>query len=144
MADRPTDIQRKEVFARAKGLCEYCLSPEKYSNSTFEVEHIQPVSKGGETILPNLALACSGCNKFKSHRTEAFDIKTGKTAGLYNPRRNVWKKHFKWSMDFTQIIGLTANGRATIQALKLNRRNLLNFRKLLRSVGEHPPKGNVW
>ena len=140
MAKRPTDAQRKEVFIRARGLCEYCLSPENYSNSTYETEHIFPVSKGGKTVLINLALSCSGCNKFKSHRIEAIDPKTGKTVSLYNPRTDVWKKHFKWSADFTQMIGLTATGRATIQALKLNRKNLINLRKLLHLFGEHPPK----
>ncbi|MEP6900798.1 MAG: HNH endonuclease signature motif containing protein [Actinomycetota bacterium] len=97
MAKRPTETQRKEVFARAKGFCEYCLSPEKYSNSTFEVEHINPISKRGKTVLENLALSCSGCNKFKSHRTEAFDAKTGEIVLLYNPRRDVTKTSpFVW------------------------------------------------
>jgi 5-methylcytosine-specific restriction endonuclease McrA len=140
MGNRPTETQRKEVFARAKGLCEYCFSPEKYSNSTFEIEHIHPLSKNGKTILSNLALACPSCNKFKSHKTEAIDSKTNKTVLLYNPRRDIWKKHFKWNADFTQIVGLTAKGRITVQILKLNRKNLLNLRKLLISVGEHPPK----
>lgn len=140
MANRPTESQRNELFARARGFCEYCISPEKYSNSTFEVEHILSISKGGKSILTNLALSCSGCNKFKSHRTEAFDPQTGETVSLYNPRKDAWKKHFKWSEDYLQIIGLTAKGRSTIQTLKLNRRNLINLRKLLRLVGEHPPK----
>lgn len=140
MAKRPTETQRNEVFARAKGFCEYCLSPEKYSSSTFEVEHIHPISKGGKTVLSNLALSCPSCNKFKSHRIEAIDPQTGETVLLYNPRKGVWKKHFKWSADFTQIIGLTETGRATVRVLKLNRRNLLNLRKLLRLYGEHPPK----
>jgi len=140
MANRPTETQRNEVFARAKGFCEYCLSPEKYSSSTFETEHIHPLSKGGKTVLSNLALSCAGCNKFKSHRIQAIDPPTGETVLLYNPRQDVWKKHFKWSADFTQIIGLTETGRATVKALKLNRKNLLNLRKLLRLFGEHPPK----
>ena len=97
MAKRPTDAQRKEVFIRAGGLCEYCLSLENISNSTFETEHIFPVSKGGKTALENLALSCSGCNKFKSHRIEAVDPKTGKTISLFNPRKDIWKKHFKWN-----------------------------------------------
>ncbi len=50
MSNRPTNSQREEVSKRAKGLCEYCLSPEEFSNSTFEVEHIHPLSKGGETV----------------------------------------------------------------------------------------------
>lgn len=140
MAKRPTDAQRKDVFDRAEGLCEYCLSPEKYSNSTYETEHILPVSKGGKTVLINLALSCSGCNKFKSHRIEAIDPGTTKTVPLFNPRKDDWKKHFRWNADFTQVIGLTATGRATTQTLKLNRRSLVNLRKLLHLFGEHPPK----
>lgn len=140
MANRLTETQRKEVFARAKGFCKYCLSPEKYSNSTFEVEHIHPISRGGETIFTNLALSCSGCNKYKSHRTKALETQSGETVSFYHPRQDVWKKHFKWSADFTQIIGLTSTGRVTIQVLKLNRKNFLNLRTLLRLYGEHPPK----
>lgn len=140
MGKRPTETQRKAVFERAKGYCEYCLSPETYSNSTFEVEHIIPFSKGGETVFHNLALSCSGCNKYKSHKIEAIDSQSGEKVLLYNPRREIWKKHFKWNADFTQIIGVTPTGRATIQALKLNRKNLLNLRELLRLYGEHPPK----
>lgn len=140
MVKRPTDAQRKDIFIRAEGLCEYCLTSEDYSSSTFEIEHIFPFSKGGETVLENLALSCSGCNKFKSHRTEAIDPKTAKTVLLFNPRKDVWKKHFKWSTDFTMIIGSTATGRATVQTLKLNRKSLINLRKVLYLVGEHPPK----
>lgn len=140
MAKRPSKTQREEVFGRAKRFCEYCLSPEKYSSSTFEIEHILPVSKDGETVLENLALSCSSCNKFKSHRTEAADLETNQKVSLFNPRRDIWEKHFKWSADFTNIIGLSATGRATVQALKLNRKNLQNLRELLFSSGEYPPK----
>jgi hypothetical protein len=37
------------------------------------------------------------------------------------------------------IIGRTATGRATIEALHLNRPELLNLRRALRAVGAHPP-----
>jgi hypothetical protein len=37
------------------------------------------------------------------------------------------------------IIGLTATGRAIVEALHLNRSELLNLRRMLRAVGEHPP-----
>ena len=140
MAKRPTETQRKEVFARAEGFCEYCLSPEKYSNSTFELEHILPVSQNGKTVLSNLALSCPGCNKNKSHRVKATDPETNEVISLYNPRKDVWEKHFRWSDDFTQLIELSAIGRATIKVLKLNRKNLLNLRRLLYLFGEHPPK----
>jgi len=140
MNKRLTNTQREEIFKRAKGLCEYCQSPEHYSISTFEIEHIMPISKGGETILENLALSCSGCNKFKSDRIFAFDSQSQTEIPIYNPRKNIWSKHFAWNEDFTEIIELTAKGRVTIKALKLNRKNVVNLRKLLYLVGEHPPK----
>jgi hypothetical protein len=36
------------------------------------------------------------------------------------------------------ILGRTARGRATIAALLLNRPELVNLRRLLHRVGEHP------
>jgi len=140
MSNRPTKAQRDEVFKRAGGLCEYCQSQEKYSNSTFEVEHIVPISKSGENILENLAFACSGCNKFKSDRTSAFDFQSQTEALFYNPRKDVWLKHFAWNENFTEIVGLTAKGRVTIKTLKLNRQTVINLRRILAMVGEHPRK----
>jgi hypothetical protein len=47
--------------------------------------------------------------------------------------------HFAWSDDFTLVIGLTPTGRATVEKLQLNRSGLVNLRRVLRAVGEHPP-----
>jgi hypothetical protein len=140
MSSRPTKAQRDEVFKRAKGLCEYCKSQEKYSNAAFEVEHIIPISQSGETILENLALACSGCNKFKSNRTSAFDVRTRTETEFYNPRKDIWREHFVWNADYTEIVGLTAKGRVTVKAMKLNRQAVVNLRRILAMVGEHPQK----
>jgi HNH endonuclease len=139
MSNRPTNAQRNEVCKRAKGLCEYCQSQENYSNSTFEVEHILPVSKGGKTVLENLAFSCSGCNKYKSHRISVFDKVTETEVFFYNPRKDYWSKHFCWNEDFTEIQGLTAKGFVTIKTLKLNRQSVKNLRRILVTVGEHPP-----
>jgi hypothetical protein len=43
------------------------------------------------------------------------------------------------SDDFTLVIGLTPIGRATIKALQLNREELVNLRRVLYAMGEHPP-----
>lgn len=131
---------KKKVAERAKDLCDYCLLPESYSASTFELEHINPISNGGKTILPNLAWACSGCNKYKSHRTFVVDFETGETVLFFNPRKDKWNEHFAWSKDFLEIIPLTAKGRVTVKALRLNRKGLTNLRKILHLVGKHPPK----
>lgn len=131
--------RKKEIYQRAKGLCEYCLSPEKFSSSTFEIEHIFPRSLGGKKVLDNLALSCSTCNKHKSHRISIIDSDTKNETAFYNPRKDVWSDHFVWNKEFTEIIALTAKGRVTIKALKLNRKNLKHLRNLLRLVGLHPP-----
>jgi exopolyphosphatase/pppGpp-phosphohydrolase len=132
--------KRKAVAERAQYLCEYCFSAQKYSPQSFSIEHIQPTSKKGSDELENLALACQGCNSFKSDKTSAIDPFSGRKIAIYNPRKDIWDKHFVWSEDFLEIVGLTAKGRATVKLLKLNREEVVNLRKLLYLFGEHPPK----
>ena len=57
---------------------------------------------------------------------------------LFHPRKQRWQEHFAWDERFERIIGLTASGRATVEALQLNRAELVNLRKLLYAAGEHP------
>jgi hypothetical protein len=59
---------------------------------------------------------------------------------LFNPRRQRWERHFAWSENFIVIEGRTAMDRATVTALHLNRPELLNLRRILRTAGEHPPR----
>lgn len=133
-------IIRHKVFVRAEGRCEYCRCSEKYALHTFHIEHIHPFSKGGKTILENLALACDGCNKRKTNKILFIDPLHDEPVVIFNPRTDPWNEHFKWSNDTLQIIGLTAIGRATIDCLKLNRKGVVNIRRLTIMSGEHPPK----
>lgn len=130
---------RRAVIERASGFCEYCRSNSRFADSPFDVEHIMPESKGGLSDSENLALACHGCNLFKSNKTEFFDAVLGQTVRLFNPRIDVWNRHFVWTSDFAEIVGLTAVGRATIEVLNLNRNGLVNQRRLLYKYGKHPP-----
>lgn len=127
------------VATRAKYYCEYCQLLEDFSSQSFTIEHIKPRQKGGDNTLENLAYACSGCNAFKHTKTEDMDQKTGEIVALYNPRKQVWQEHFLWSNDFTEILGKTPCGRVTINALKLNRKGLINLRRLLVTQNYHPP-----
>lgn len=136
---RVTAAQRRAVTKRAKNYCEYCRLPGSYSGTGLSMDHIQPEYAGGETTLDNLALACHSCNSHKYTKLSASDSSTGQSALLYNPRRQQWSEHFAWSKDFTLIEGLTPTGRATIEALQLNRPGLINLRTALRAVGAHPP-----
>ena len=139
MSDPPTAAQRAEVERRTSGYCEYCRSPVKYGVQPFECEHIIPLSRGGETKLDNLAYACGGCNRIKATRTSGTDPDSGRSVSLFHPRQQRWEDHFAWDHDFTQVIGLTATGRATIATLRLNRPGVVNLRKVLLIAGEHPP-----
>jgi hypothetical protein len=136
---RVAEQQRRAVVERAGGCCEYCQSQAKFATQPFAVEHIMPLSRGGKTVLDNLALACQGCNNHKYTKVEGIDPITGNLAPLYHPRQQKWQDHFSWSRDYTLVIGLTPTGRATVQALQLNREGLVNLRRMLYEVGEHPP-----
>ena len=131
--------ERRLVIERAGGRCEYCLSPVAYCPDPFAVEHIVPRSRGGSHRTGNLAYSCQGCNSIKYISTDAVDPVSGERAPLYHPRQHQWRDHFTWNDNFTQIVGLTPTGRATIARLDLNRPNVMNLRRLLRDIGEHPP-----
>lgn len=92
------------------------------------------------TIAENLAQSCQGCNGHKAARTSSTDPVTGILVPLFNPREQRWDEHFSWSEDYLQITGLTPIGRATVEALQLNREGLVNMRRVLYAVGEHPPQ----
>jgi len=134
---------KNKVVERAQGTCEYCQSQARFATQAFSMEHIIPQSKGGQTSLDNLALACQGCNNHKYNKTEAADPITGEFAPLYHPRQQKWSEHFSWNEDFTLIIGITTIGRVTVDALRVNREGLVNLRRVLYMVSEHPPSNSM-
>jgi hypothetical protein len=134
----PTDLRRL-VSERAGGCCEYCRSQARFSPQPFSVEHIHPRSEGGETVPENLALACQGCNGHKYTKTVAVDPIMETEVPLFHPRRDRWRDHFAWSADATRIVGLTPVGRTTVESLRMNREALVNLRRVLFAMEEHPP-----
>lgn len=130
---------RAAVSERAGGRCEYCRSPASFSCSSFSLDHIIPSSRGGQTSLRNLAFSCGGCNGRKYIKTHFLDLQTDRIVPLFNPRKQAWKDHFRWSTDAIRVEALTDVGRATISALELNRAELKDQRRLLILAGEHPP-----
>lgn len=134
-----TVSEQQEVIHRAQKRCEYCQCPMDYSTQSFEFEHIIPISKDGKTTLENLALACGGCNGYKSNKQEAIDPNSSENIALYHPRQQTWPEHFCWSKDGLEIVGITPTGRATVNALNLNRSGVKNIRRLLIIANLHPP-----
>lgn len=119
-------------MARAKGCCEYCRSQERYATQVFSVEHIVPRQSGGRMALENLALACQGCNNHKYTKTTAPDPVSTAVVPLFHPRHQHWHDHFAWDDTYMVVIGLTPIGRATVEALRLNRPGPTNLRRVAR------------
>jgi len=130
---------RRQVEEDARYRCGYCLTMQLIIGRPFVMDHIIPEAKGGKTVRANLWLACRRCNEFKSVRTHFIDSLTNVLVPLFNPRTQSWNVHFAWSEDGTQIIGLTATGRATVAALRLNNAEIVGARSLWVSAGWHPP-----
>jgi hypothetical protein len=130
---------RRQIEEDTGRRCGYCRSSAQIMGVPLEVEHIVPVSLGGNTERENLWLACHRCNKFKSNRIQALDPETEEPAQLFDPRHQNWHDHFRWSRDGTQILGLTATGRATVEALQMNNIYIVESRRFWIIAGWHPP-----
>lgn len=138
MATIPKSL-RAEVRSRAKGRCEYCRSAEIYCGYQFEIDHIKPLAANGETVLDNLALACSNCNGHKNARTIVLDSQTGERTRLFDPRSDQWQAHFEWIEEGLKVVGKTSIGRATTTALDMNNSAVVAARAFWISFGIHPP-----
>jgi hypothetical protein len=126
-------------LAEARGRCVYCRTPTSISGARLVVDHIVPEAAGGQTEIENLCLACHACNEFKGAQVTAEDPVSGKVVRLYHPRRQCWSEHFRWSLDGTEVVGITPTGRVTSLALKMNNPLIVAARRLWVAVGWHPP-----
>jgi hypothetical protein len=140
LADRISRRLRQVVERRAASRCEYCRCPLAVTTESFTVEHVIPTARGGATALDNLALSCSGCNGHKYDKVEGYDPISQGMAPLFHPRQHSWSEHFAWDKDYSQVVGLTPTGRATVETLHLNREGVVNLRRLLLIIGLHPPE----
>ena len=132
----PTNPLRDAVVRRAGNRCEYCQLPAHLQVGGFEVDHILPRSRGGQTDLANVALACPHCNARKWAYIDREDPVSGQTVALFKPRAQEWEDHFRWSEQRSfEIEGITAHGRVTVVLLQMNHPNLVSIRRLLAELG---------
>ncbi len=108
------------VSERAEHRCEYCHAPELVFNFPFEVEHIVPLYRGGASTDANWALACRSCNLRKGVQITSVDPSSGTEIRLFDPRQDHWVDHLRADLETGELIGLTAIGRATVAALRMN------------------------
>ncbi len=126
------------VARRAHHRCEYCRSSEECTGQAFTVDHILAEALGGTDSPDNLGWCCFWCNAFKQARREARDPISGEIVALYHPRLDRWTDHFRWSRGALTILGRTPTGRATIDALRLNRPTLVRARRAWGKQAKHP------
>jgi 5-methylcytosine-specific restriction endonuclease McrA len=59
-------LTKHRLFARDRHMCAYC--GDHYPESELTVEHIVPVSRGGQHTWTNVVTACRSCNTRKGNR----------------------------------------------------------------------------
>lgn len=62
---------RFEVFKRDSFTCQYCGA--QAPDAILEIDHITPVSAGGDNSLINLITSCRDCNRGKTNRALSDD-----------------------------------------------------------------------
>ncbi len=124
---------RRLVRTRAQDCCEYCLIPEMASFATHEIDHGIAEKHGGATVEENLALSCKPCNKHKGSDLSSIDPETGEIVRLYQPRRDVWERHFR--LEDGVIVPTTDVGRVTVRLLQMNRAARVQERVLAQQAG---------
>ncbi|MEO8350633.1 MAG: HNH endonuclease, partial [Chthoniobacteraceae bacterium] len=83
-------------------------------------------------------LCCVTCNGHKSDHTTGTDPETGRELPLFNPRRDRWDRHFRFSPRTLELTGITSKGRATIARLQMNERKQIEARALWVELDLYP------
>ncbi|MGE4131181.1 MAG: HNH endonuclease [Bdellovibrionales bacterium] len=60
-------LSRQNIFIRDGHTCQYCY--EKFAEKKLTIDHVVPISKGGQHEWTNLVTACSACNNRKGDKT---------------------------------------------------------------------------
>jgi hypothetical protein len=134
-----TKKKRFEVFKRDAFTCQYC--GEKAPDVFLEVDHIEPVSKGGTNDFLNLITACKNCNAGKSDRklsdTTVIDKQRQQLEEL-QARKEQIEMMFQWQkglvdLDDHVIDKLSEFWSEQVPGFGLNETGLKKLRKLKKS-----------
>lgn len=135
MAHDITAAERLAVAERAGYRCEYCRIHENSSGFSHQINHVISRKHGGSSNTGNLAYACILCNRYKGTDVAALD-RYGETVPLFNPRRHLWRDHFR--LDGEIIQPLKPVGEVTARLLRLNTAERTIERRLLQDLDLYP------
>ena len=127
---------REFVRRRAKDACEYCGLSQQASVLPHQIDHIIGRQHRGTDDVENLCLCCIRCNLKKGPNIASIDPKTHLVSALYHPRRHAWRDHF--AIVEATIVGLTAEGRTTVELMDMNNDERVQLRGMLLRRGWHP------
>jgi hypothetical protein len=136
-----TQKTRFEVFKRDGFKCQYCgkCAPEVILN----VDHIHPVSKGGEDDMMNYITSCFDCNSGKSDRLLSDDSVVAKQRAQLaelSERREQLEMMLQWrdglkQIDEDSLERIEAAYESAAIGWHLNDSGLNTARKLLKTFG---------
>lgn len=95
---------RFEVFKRDNFTCQYCgrMAPDVI----LEIDHINPISKGGDNNILNLITSCFDCNRGKGKRKLTQNEEIKKTQEMLkdiNKKREQLEMLIKWKKELENI-----------------------------------------
>jgi hypothetical protein len=126
------------IRQRASYCCEYCKMPQEHDDLPFQFDHIIAQVHEGTDAHENRALACVPCNLYKGTNLSGVDPQTAKVVRLFDPRRQLWNRHFQW--NGAMLEGRTQCGRSTVRTLRINMAIRVDFRQSLIEIGEFPQR----
>ena len=95
---------RFEVFKRDSFTCQYC--GRKAPDVLLEIDHIEPVSKGGTNDILNLITSCKDCNAGKSDRqladTTVIDKRRQQLEELQERKEQI-EMMFQWQKGLLEL-----------------------------------------
>lgn len=129
---------RFEVFKRDKFKCQYCGSsaPEVL----LQIDHIQPVSKGGKNDILNLITACFECNNGKRDNLlsdQSIITKKKEQLDQLQERREQLEMMMEWHQGLKDLDQDTLNKlkdywEGLAKGYSFNENGISNLKKLLR------------
>jgi len=129
-------LVRIEVFKRDSFTCQYC--GRRAPDVLLEIDHIEPVAKGGTNDILNLLTSCADCNSGKSDRRlcdQSVLVKQRQQLEHLQERKEHIEMMFEWQKGLLQLENdvidrLSAHWSELVSGYYLNEHGLSSLKRL--------------